>query len=162
MAKLMGRLDRGNSFPKVDAMCGWAHHDDQNVTISSKNWTDEVFMICKSIGHILAPNPERNQGGPGKWHACHAEKRLVAFFVAHHVFLKDEVLEEDEIEEEKSGYMEENFPRLLREEITEEQYNRWWEQMELKEEKILNQLYTARPPISLQESKDTSQQGNLQ
>lgn len=99
-------------------MSGWAHHDEQNVTISGKRWTDEVFVICESIGHILAPVSEMDQGRPGRWHACHAEKQLVAFFVALHVFLEDELLNEDEVEEE-------NIPRLLRGDITEEQHNRW-------------------------------------
>ena len=152
LTKTIARLVRGSPFPPVDAMSGWTHYDEQNVTISGKNWTDEVFIICESIGYILAPVSERDQGRPGRWQACHAEKQLVAFFVAYHVFLKDELLNEDEFEEEKSKYEEENIPLLLRGDITEEQHNRWWEQMERKEERNLKELYLVRPPVTLQEA----------
>ena len=152
LAKTIAQLVRGSPFPPVDAMSGWAHYDEQNTTISGKNWTNEVFVICESIGHILAPVPEIDQGRPGRWHACHAEKQLVAFFVAYHVFLKDELLNEDEIEEEKSKYEDENILRPLRGDITQEQHNRWREQMERKEERNLKELYLVRPPVTLQEA----------
>ena len=99
MTKTIARLDRVPPFPPVDAMSGWNHHDEQNVTISGKHWTEEVFVLCESVGHILRPDLRKDQGRQGWWHACHAEKQLVAFFVAYHIFLQYEVREEEEEEE---------------------------------------------------------------
>lgn len=154
MRKTIARLSREGSFPPVDAMSGWGHHSEQDVTISGKDWTSRVFEICDIIGHSLSPELELDQGRPGRYLACHAEKKLVAYFVAHiiahHAFLENEILSEKEIENHKRNYEKETANRLLRGEISDD--NSWWEQMEQTEQRNLRNLYLARPPVSLREA----------
>lgn len=76
----------------------------------------------------------------------------MAFFVTHHVFLKHDLLNEDEIGEGRREHQEESFPGLWRGGMTEEQYNRQWEQTERTEEGNLQELYLARPPVTLQKA----------
>ncbi|KAK0648234.1 DYW family of nucleic acid deaminases-domain-containing protein [Cercophora newfieldiana] len=98
--KTIGVLFRGSDFPSVAAMSGWAHNDEPgaNIHISGKDWTNEVRQLCRHIGHRLAPH-EYDQGEPGKFNACHAEKQLIAYFVSKHVFLQHEQMSDDPVEE---------------------------------------------------------------
>jgi hypothetical protein len=86
-----------SSFPPVAAMSGWGHQPDSelNVQIGGKRWTDEVFQLCQIAEHKLPTDDDRDQGVPGQFRACHAEKQLIAYFVSRHVFLPHEVDEGD-------------------------------------------------------------------
>lgn len=87
--KTMAWLERGYAFdkyPSVVAMSGWTH-GDEITTVSGRNWTSEVIRIADVIGHVFQPDG-RDRGVPGQFHACHAEKQLMAYFISRHVFLK--------------------------------------------------------------------------
>jgi len=86
--KTIGVLYRGSHFHTVAAMSGWSHWDGgvTNIQIAGRTWTDEVRRLCEVIGHNLEPH-QYDQGEPGRYHACHAEKQLIAFFVHKHLFL---------------------------------------------------------------------------
>ena len=90
--KTIGVLNRGSRLPYVAAMSGWSHDvsKDSNIQIAGRVWTDEVLRLCEAIGHRL-PRSNYDQGRPGMYHACHAEKQLVAYFVHKHVFLPHEL-----------------------------------------------------------------------
>lgn len=92
--KTVGVLCRGSNFPPVAAMSGWAHKEDPaaNIQIAGEEWTDAVRQICRYIGHDLAPHVH-DRGQPGQFHACHAEKQLIAYFVSKHVFLESDTRE---------------------------------------------------------------------
>ncbi len=90
--KTVARLERGGQFPEVPAMSGWGHPEWPSVRVSGRDWTDEVIHIAAVVGHILAPDSGRDQGSPGQFHASHAEKQLITYFINRHVFLpRDEV-----------------------------------------------------------------------
>ena len=69
-------------------MSGWSHGKTTPL-VSGKDWTSEVIRIADIIGHALIPNSKDN-GIPGRFHACHAEKQLIAYFISKHVFLEPE------------------------------------------------------------------------
>lgn len=88
--KTIGAMDRTTQFPVMAAMSGWTHAEYGNTRVAGDGWTKEVFKICKDTGFNL-PGHHHDQGIPGQFYASHAEKQLVAYFVKHHVFLKNEV-----------------------------------------------------------------------
>lgn len=95
--KTIGILFRSNfintsGFPPVAALSGWAHQPclESNVQIAGKTWTDEVLKLCQIIGHNL-PEDNYDQGECGQFHACHAEKQLIAYFVNKHLFVSHQL-----------------------------------------------------------------------
>jgi hypothetical protein len=93
--KTVGVLYRGSQLPLVAAMSGWGHYgmDDADVYIASKSWCEEVRRLCQVVGHRLPPH-RRDQGLPGRYYACHAEKQLVAYLVHKHLFFPHEVVQD--------------------------------------------------------------------
>ncbi|KAL7931817.1 hypothetical protein V8C35DRAFT_308643 [Trichoderma chlorosporum] len=96
--KTIGVLFRSGSvdtsaLPPVTAMSWWAYlpNMDINVQIAGRKWTDEVFYLCQIIGHELPVVDKHDRGKPGLYHACHAEKQLIAYLVSKHVFLPCDV-----------------------------------------------------------------------
>lgn len=85
--KTIARLERGGRYPSVVAMSGWSH--DKTVPLVGKDWTSEVIRIASIIGHAIVPD-RKDQGIPGQYHACHAEKQIIAYFISEHVFLEPE------------------------------------------------------------------------
>jgi len=92
--KTVGVLCRGSNLPPVAAMSGWTHQEDPvaNIQIAGEEWTDAVRQLCGYIGHDLPPH-KHDRGQPGQFHACHAEKQLIAYFVSRHVFLEHDTRE---------------------------------------------------------------------
>ena len=86
--KTIARLERGGKYPSIAAMSGWSHGPTVPL-VSGKDWTAEVVRIAKIIGHALVPD-SWDRGIPGQFHACHAEKQLVAYFISKHMFLQTE------------------------------------------------------------------------
>lgn len=43
------------------------------------------------LGHDLKTVGIKDQGIPGQFHACHAEKQLIAYFISKHVFIETEI-----------------------------------------------------------------------
>lgn len=89
-------LMHASALPPVAAMSGWSHQPDLelNVQIAGREWTDEVLYLCQITGHRL-PTHRHDQGIPGQFYACHAEKQLVAYLVSKHVFLPCDTGDED-------------------------------------------------------------------
>jgi len=86
--KTIARLERGGRYPSIAAMSGWSHGKTVPL-VSGNDWTSEVIRIAHTIGHDL--DPDRKDGGvQGQFHACHAEKQLIAYFISKHVFLEPE------------------------------------------------------------------------
>ncbi|KAI9859999.1 MAG: hypothetical protein M1813_006346 [Trichoglossum hirsutum] len=96
--KTVARLERGGQFPIIAAMSGWVHHDERpSIRISGRYWTDEVIRIAAVIGHDLTQD-FRDHGSPGRFHASHAEKQLIAYFIDRHVFLPRDRVPKAELE----------------------------------------------------------------
>ncbi|KAF9883090.1 hypothetical protein FE257_004098 [Aspergillus nanangensis] len=89
--KTIAVLERGSPFPAIAAMSGWGHSEDSSARVSGKNWTERVLEIAAAVGHTLSVDPERDQGIPGQFHASHAEKQLIAYFLDRHVFLPEDI-----------------------------------------------------------------------
>ena len=87
--KTIAHLEREGRYPSVAAMSGWSH-DKTVPLVSGKDWTSEVIQIANLIGHALVPD-SRDNGIPGHFHACHAEKQLIAYFIDQHVYLDPEI-----------------------------------------------------------------------
>ncbi|KAJ6111878.1 hypothetical protein N7523_007939 [Penicillium sp. IBT 18751x] len=96
--KTVARLERGGKFPSVGAMSGWSHCSVQSLRVNGRQWTDDVFYISKIAGHIL-PSDSKDRGKDGQYHACHAEKQLIAYFIDRHVFLPRDGLPNSELED---------------------------------------------------------------
>lgn len=137
--KTIGVLYRGSQFHSVAAMSGWAHQEDRevNIQIAGRSWTAEVRRLCEIIGYDLAPH-DCDQGELGRYHACHAEKQLIAFFVNKHLFLPHEMEENADIAR----------PDLN--ELSDKEYEQLEEEKEHKKE--LSKLKSAEPAISLQKA----------
>ncbi|KAL8918576.1 MAG: hypothetical protein Q9172_005366 [Xanthocarpia lactea] len=85
--KTIASLQRPSKYPSIAAMSGW-RHGETNVTISGKDWTNEVKRISRIIGHQLPIDQHRDQGVEGHFFASHAEKQLIAYFISKHVLLE--------------------------------------------------------------------------
>lgn len=70
-------------------MSGWSHGKTIPLVLG-EDWTSEVIRITDIIGHALAPDKKDN-GVPGRFYGCHAEKQLIAYFIGKHVFLETEI-----------------------------------------------------------------------
>ena len=90
--KTIGVLYRGHQLYSVAAMSGWAYREDPgvNIQIAGRSWTAEVRRLCEIIGYDLVPD-NYDQGKPGRYYACHAEKQLITFFVSKHLFLPHKI-----------------------------------------------------------------------
>lgn len=80
------RIDPLNTSA-VAAMSGWTHPPSLrlNVQLAGDVWTKEVLVLCGTVGHVLPRDDRRDQGITGQFHACHAEKQLIAYFVSKNV-----------------------------------------------------------------------------
>lgn len=58
-----------------------------------------MFKLCELKGLALEPHPN-DQGLPGQFNACHAEKQLIPYVVEKHLFLQSEL---DMLEEPEDG-----------------------------------------------------------
>ena len=84
--KTIARLGK---YPSIAAMSGWSHGKTIPI-VSGKDWTSEVIRIADIIGHTLDPDNNKDKDIPGQYHACHAEKQLITYFISKHVFLEPE------------------------------------------------------------------------
>lgn len=138
--KTVGRLDRGHPFPHTDAMSGCKHSGKGLDVISGERWTEEVFRVCQLVGHEL-PTRSGDSGRPGSFYASHAEKHLIAYFLSKHVFLEDEIPEDDL--ETTVRNLDALFLAEAPGETTEVD-------LEAPERgRYLRDLYLARPPVEL-------------
>jgi hypothetical protein len=87
--KTVASLQRPSNYPSIAAMSGWSHRET-NITVSGREWTDEVMRISMAVGHQLRIEKRRDQGIEGHFHASHAEKQLVAYFISKHVLIESD------------------------------------------------------------------------
>jgi hypothetical protein len=88
-SKTIASLQRPSPFPHIAAMSGWGH-DENKITVSGRQWTDEVMWIASIVGHRLQGAGHWDQGREGRFHATHAEKQLIAYFIHNHVLIDTE------------------------------------------------------------------------
>ncbi|OJJ51843.1 hypothetical protein ASPSYDRAFT_96116 [Aspergillus sydowii CBS 593.65] len=109
--KTVARLDRGGRFQSVGAMSGWSHNPVQSLRVDGRKWTDEVFYISAVVGHNLTPDCA-DQARPGQYHACHAEKQLIAYLIDRHTFVPRD-MEPDSNLEAKIESVDAEYSRLF-------------------------------------------------
>lgn len=80
-------------------MSGWGHSNWPLTRVSGRDWTQKVFEIAASVGHCLSPHGW-DQGIEGRFHASHAEKQLIAYFLDRHVFLPEDKSPDSRFDEE--------------------------------------------------------------
>lgn len=99
-------LDRGDQFARISATSGWGVNSLPPNVRDMPSWTEQVYYIASIIGHRFEET-SWDQGKPGQYCACHAEKKLIAYFLDKHVFLPkdrqpDQTLEDSILEVETS------------------------------------------------------------
>ncbi|KAL6823022.1 hypothetical protein J3E69DRAFT_305131 [Trichoderma sp. SZMC 28015] len=99
-------LDRGGQFARISATSGWGVNSLPPNVRDMPSWTEQVYYIASTIGHRFEET-SCDQGKPGQYYACHAEKKLIAYFLDKHVFLPkdrqpDQTLEDSILEVETS------------------------------------------------------------
>jgi hypothetical protein len=89
ITKTAAVLDRGVQFVRISATSGWAADVLPLNDKARPTWIDHVYYIASIVGHEFqtAPNPRMDQGTLGQFYACHAEKKLIAYFIDRHLFL---------------------------------------------------------------------------
>jgi hypothetical protein len=87
--KTVASLQRPSNYPSIAAMSGWSHGETK-VTVSGREWTDEVMRISMTVSHQLRIEERRDQGIEGQFFASHAEKQLIAYFISKHVLIEPE------------------------------------------------------------------------
>ncbi|KAF1975327.1 hypothetical protein BU23DRAFT_588670 [Bimuria novae-zelandiae CBS 107.79] len=105
-SKCVGYLDRGPHFVPVVATSGWASDALPPIEENRPSWIDQVFDIASAVGHVLAPS-EYDRDFSGQYKACHAEKKLIAYFIDRHVFLPQNRVDDKRLENAISGAAEE-------------------------------------------------------
>ncbi|KAJ5640755.1 hypothetical protein N7528_000380 [Penicillium herquei] len=98
--KTVALLERGIPFPSMAAMSGWGHSQWPSTRVSGKDWTEMVLKLAAIVGHTLAVDASKDHGISGQYHASHAEKQLIAYFVDRHVFLDEEKALDSRFEKE--------------------------------------------------------------
>jgi hypothetical protein len=82
----VARLKRGGNYPSVRA-ARYVNRPVRSEGISEvvESPAPAVMHIAAVVGHTLAPYP-LDEGDPGRYYACQAERLLVACFVGRYVF----------------------------------------------------------------------------
>lgn len=90
--KTFAYLERGDGDDYVFAVSGWSGGQFANIDgcIDRELWTKRVFEFSKIIGHKLDHHKKDEPGRKGSYHACHAEKQLMAYVLWHYTSLQTE------------------------------------------------------------------------
>ncbi|TGO57679.1 hypothetical protein BCON_0063g00360 [Botryotinia convoluta] len=75
-----------NGLHRCTAASGWDQPFQKNDIISNLTWTSQVEELCKVINHKLPHRKDLDNGFPGRYHACHAEKQLIAWYLYENTF----------------------------------------------------------------------------
>ncbi|KAF4499516.1 Ankyrin repeat-containing [Fusarium agapanthi] len=127
--KTVARLILGGNLPEISAMSGSGHDEDELVHVAGREWTSWVLDLCKMIGFTPEPHNYDN-GTPGRYYACHAEKQLITYFVYKHCFLDHELAVPSAPEDElnllinmmsQTGFSHQERERRLRNRSEEEE-----------------------------------------
>ena len=87
--KTVALLIRCGSFPVACAKNGRSKTIQGVNFLNGSYWTNEVLNLCATVDHDL-PLDDLDGDQPGRFHACHAGKQLMAFFVHKHRISKRE------------------------------------------------------------------------
>jgi hypothetical protein len=88
--KTFAYLERGDGLDYVFAISGWSGGQFANIDgcIDRELWTKRVFEFSKIIGHKLDHDKKDSPDRKGSYHACHAEKQLMAYVLWHYTSLQ--------------------------------------------------------------------------
>ncbi|KAF1921459.1 hypothetical protein BDU57DRAFT_489246 [Ampelomyces quisqualis] len=88
--KTFAYLDRGEAHDLVFAVSGWSGGQFAEIDgcVDRKLWTERVFEFSRIVGHNLICDTWDEYGRQGSFHACHAEKQLMAFVLWHYTSLQ--------------------------------------------------------------------------
>ncbi|KAK4243102.1 hypothetical protein C7999DRAFT_45010 [Corynascus novoguineensis] len=136
---LVAHFDTPNKWKTV----GVLYREDQFHT------TNKVHRLCGVVGHDLEPH-DYDQGEPGRYHSCHAEKQLIAFFVKKHLFLPYETEGDTSLNELSDEEYLNLLGKLKVEELSGEQYEQL--QRERDHKKELSDLKKIEPRTSLKKA----------
>ncbi|TGO28152.1 hypothetical protein BPAE_0031g00170 [Botrytis paeoniae] len=75
-----------NGLHRCTAASGWDQPFPKNDIISNLTWTSQVEELCRIINHKLPHRQDLDYGFPGRYHACHAEKQLIAWYLYENTF----------------------------------------------------------------------------
>jgi hypothetical protein len=91
----VARLYRGKMFPVVSAASSWNTEIAVGKIIHNRKWLEMVLELCKMIEYHLPPCKSWGRDPPpdGSWYACHAEKKLVAYYIHEHMVLPSTLCE---------------------------------------------------------------------
>ncbi|KAK7540004.1 uncharacterized protein J3D65DRAFT_676081 [Phyllosticta citribraziliensis] len=100
-SKTIAVLKRPGGSPDVAATSGWGRWYDFRTDIFQlpSNWTESAMYLGGLIGFEFPKNIERDHGQPGRYHACHAEAKLITFMAAHHAFVPATIKERIELQQ---------------------------------------------------------------
>ncbi|KFZ25422.1 hypothetical protein V502_00098, partial [Pseudogymnoascus sp. VKM F-4520 (FW-2644)] len=109
-SKTFAFLDRGRPFENIQAaaVSGYTAGTvgDSDGCLNRDLWTSRVMKYCKVIGHELAQIDQYGRPVPEIFHASHAEKQLMAYFLWMHTTV-DQNFEESNDEGEEWGSSDE-------------------------------------------------------
>ncbi|KAI4285965.1 MAG: hypothetical protein L6R38_000258 [Xanthoria sp. 2 TBL-2021] len=137
--KTIAHLERGGRYPSIAAMSGWSHGKTVPL-VSGMDWTPEVIRIANIVGHALA-HDKKDNGIPGRFYACHAEKQLIAYFISRHVFLETEIRTPKKAFEYLNSYY-----------CTQSELEEATRRGEYEEGGTLHDLAATKPPVSLKQA----------
>ncbi|KAJ5713715.1 uncharacterized protein N7483_010896 [Penicillium malachiteum] len=81
-------------------MSGWGYSQSLSTRVSGKDWTERVLKLAAIVSHSLAVDASKDHGIRGQYHASHAEKQLIAYFLDRHVFLDEDKTLDSRFEKE--------------------------------------------------------------
>jgi hypothetical protein len=89
--KTFGYLELGEAHELVFAVSGWSGRQfaDIDGCINRELWTKRVFEFSRIVGHSIKSHEYDHHGREGSFHACHAEKQLMAFTLWHYTSLQE-------------------------------------------------------------------------
>ena len=86
--KTFAFLDRGLPFENIQAaaVSGYTPGEvgNRDGCLDRVLWTSRAMKYCRGIGHELAQVDQYGNEVPKRYHACHAEKQLMAYFLWMH------------------------------------------------------------------------------
>ena len=99
--KTFGYLERGEAHDPVFAVSGWSggQFADIDGCLDREIWTKRVFEFSYIVGHDLERHEYDDPGRGGSFHACHAEKQLMAFILWHYTSLQAKPAQQASVKE---------------------------------------------------------------
>ena len=103
--KTFGFLDRGSPYDDIFAVSGYTGGEFGGIDgcLNREVWIEKVFTFCTILGHKLVYDARKDGNRLGNYHACHAEKQLMAYFIWKHTTLQEELNEDEVNEDEDDG-----------------------------------------------------------